>query len=149
MGHSIVSSTHGREKPAHKPAITFDGTSGLGQDASVTPIFSITGSVIIDLIIAKCLTDLVGATATISLGIASIVDLFVAVDLSTDVNAGAFWLDSSPTLNGMAIPSTVRGEGFVIDEDIGLDHLVADTTGGVMEFFVYWRPLGSGLLVPA
>lgn len=149
MGHTIVPSTYGREKPVHKPAITFDGTAGLGQDGSVTPIFDISGSVIIDLIIAKCLTNLVGATSTISLGIASIVDLFVAVDLVTDVLAGAFWLNGSPTLDGMAIPSTVRGEGFVIDEDIILDHLVADTTGGVMEFFVYWRPLGSGLLVPA
>lgn len=149
MGHTTVPSTHGREKPAHKPAITFDGTDGLGLAGSVTPIFSVSGSVIIDLIIAKVLTTLTeaGATALVSLGIVSNVVLFVATDEPEDLLAGAFWFNATPTLNGIQIPSTAKG--FVIDEDIVLDFTLDDTNAGVMEFFVYWRPLGSGLLVPA
>jgi len=112
-----------------------DGTS------DPTTIFTVTGDVIVRCY-AVCITDIVGA-GSIELGVVGDTDSLIAqiVD-ATDLSAGEFWVDATPTdlkvIDVSDIPvAKVINNGADIIETIG----TANLTAGEIYYVCLWRPL--------
>ncbi len=130
--------------------ITFDGTVNLGQAASNTTLFTVTGEVLVKAIAGFCTTPLTeGApTATLSLGVTGAVALFIPATDSVQIDADEFWIDTSPDGNGIALPAGLKD--ILITDDILIAAAVQDTDGGVLRVDCQWTPMSAnGLLVPA
>lgn len=132
----------------HK-TVTFTGASGLGAAGAVS-LFTITGRVQILSIVPYCSTLLTetGGTATIALGITGSTSLFVAATGAIGIDAGEFWIDTSPDAAGIAIPAACQN--IAIAADIIATVATATIDAGVIAFDVWYRPLtADGLLVAA
>ena len=92
-----------------RKTITFTGAANLGAIGAV-PLFTLTGQAIIDRIVARCTTDLAGATATLALGVTGSTSLLIGATTATGIDNGMFWLSTSPTANGLATALCVTGE---------------------------------------
>ena len=119
--------------------ITFTGAADLGAIGNV-PLLNVTGEIEIDVIVGFCTTDLVGATATLSLGITNSTAFFIAATLATDLDANDFWIDATPEANGVLLLVNV---GSAITQNIIGTVATAAITGGVLRIDIYWRPLSS------
>jgi len=123
-----------REKRLIK-TLTFDGTSvgDIGTDIVAT----CTGRVLIRQLSAYCKTTLVGATATIELGVAGNTAGLIAQATGTDLIATEFWNDATPTdvLTAAAIVDKL------VASDIILTVATAALTAGAIEFALVWMPL--------
>ena len=133
--------------------ITFDGTAALGQAATAVPVFTLTGEVLIEYMIAFCTTSLTeaGATAQISLGVVGNVGLFVSAGQPIDIDQNEFWTAADPTaVGGVAVPAAMLDILIANGANIIADPTTDDTSGGVIEFTALWRPVSSdGLVVAA
>lgn len=133
--------------------ITFDGTAALGQAATAVPVFTVTGEVLVGYLMAFCTTSLTeaGATAQISLGVVGNVTLFVGAGQPIDIDANEFWTTANPTaVGGVAVPAAMQDILIANGANIVADPTTDDTSGGVIEFTLLWRPVSSdGLVVAA
>lgn len=111
-------------------------TGAIGQHT----IFTVTGSVLVN-VFGIVDTDLVGATATISVGTANNVDGLIAVTTATDMDDGEVWQDATPTVElGAALGNAIPlNDGA----DITADILTAAISAGVVDFYCLWRPLSE------
>ena len=84
--------------PHATKTIAFDGSAGNGAVGDVT-VFTITGRVWLLGIMAFCTEDLAegGATATISLGTASIDSALIAGTTAVDIDNNEWWATATPT----------------------------------------------------
>lgn len=131
-------------------SVTFTGAANLGQAASATTYFTVTGQVEIITIVPYCVLTLVDGTntATVSLGVTGIVELFIAATQSTLLATDEMWDGTSPTDKAIAIPAAFKN--IAISDDIIVDCLTENTDGGALRIDLYWRPLSSdGLVVAA
>lgn len=146
---SISVTPGGMARYRETKTVTFTGASGLGAVGAV-PIFTVTGEVLVEIIVPFTTTLLTEAapTATIALGVTGNTTLFIAATTATLLIANSFWESAAPKANGAAIPNALK--------DIAItDNIIATVggqavDGGVTRFDVLWLPLSSdGLLVPA
>lgn len=117
----------------------FDGT---GNPAN---LFTVTGDVLV-YVFGVCKTTLVGATATLEVGVsgatAAVLAQITAANLA--VNEG-YW-DASPTLaEGVAPVYHVVGGGLDIIQTVG----TANITAGEIDYYCRWQKLSSNGLVVA
>lgn len=127
--------------------IAFTGAANLGAIGNV-PLFTVTGEVLINAIVAFCTEDLAGATATLALGVTGATALFIAATTGTDIDLGEFWVDTVPDPNGVALPAAVKE--IVITDNIVGTVATAAISDGTIRWDCYWRPLSSdGLVVAA
>jgi hypothetical protein len=142
-GTTIVRASTGGDKIASK-TITFDGAAGTGATGNTT-LFTITGDVLIQAV-GTCSTTLVGATATISLGITGNGTALIASTTATSIQTNMGWRDASPSTNEtMPTSSTV-----ISSRDILAVIGTANITAGVLNIYIVWRPLSVGAsVVPA
>ena len=130
-----------------RKTITFTGAANLGAQGAV-PLFTVTGEVLVERLSAFCTVDLVGATATLALGVTGSTALFVAATTATDIDLGDFWFDTTPDPNGFALPAALK-DIAITDYIIGTVG-VADITAGAIRLDVLWRPLSAdGSIVAA
>lgn len=130
-----------------RKTITFTGAAGLGAIGAAT-LFTITGKVIVDRIIATCTGSLTGATATIALGVTSSTSLFIAATTATGITNGAIWASTSPNANGIALPAALQN--IAIAQNILATIATANVTGGTLVIDVYFTPItDDGLLTAA
>lgn len=130
-----------------RKTVAFSGAAGNGAVGAVN-LFTVTGSVLIRRITARCTEDLAGATATLALGVTGSTALFIAATTATDIDTGEFWLSTTPAATGLALPAALQN--IVVDADIILTVATANITDGTIEFTVEWTPLSSdGNLVAA
>lgn len=130
-------------------SVTFTGASGLGAVGTVT-YFNVTGEVLIERIVPYCSVDLTeaGATATCILGVTGSTSLFIGSTNATTIDAGEFWVSTTPTANGIALPATMQN--IVITDNVILTVGAQNVNGGALRIDVIWRPLSSdGLLAAA
>lgn len=120
--------------------VTFTGAAGLGAQGAV-PLFTVTGEVLVAVMVPYCSTDLAGAGATISLGVTGSTALFIAATTGTDIDVGEFWVDATPDANGVAVPAALKD--IAITDNIIGTVATADLTGGALRFDIYWLPLSS------
>ena len=125
-----------------RKTVTFTGAANLGATGAV-PLFTVTGEVMVDKIMAYCTTNLTEAagTATISLGVTSGVADFIAATNAVDIDANEFWVDTGPDANGVALPAAMQ-DIMITDNIIGTV-AAQNVNGGVLEVTVFWTPISS------
>ena len=126
--------------------ITFTGAANLGAVGNV-PLFTVTGEVLVAIMVPFCTTLLAGATATLALGITGSTALFIAATLGTDIDANEFWVDITPDPNGIAVPAALKD--IAITDNIVGTVAVADVTSGAIRLDCYWMPLSANSSVVA
>ena len=127
--------------------VTFTGAANLGAVGAV-PLFTVTGEVVVERIVGFCTTNLTEAapTATLALGVTGSTALFIAATTATGIDADLFWVSTTPTANGIAIPAAAK-DIAITDNIIGTVATQA-VNGGVLRVDVWWRPLsGDGSVV--
>jgi hypothetical protein len=130
-----------------RKTLTLDGAAGTGAQGAV-PLFTVTGRVEVLTLVPYCSTNGAGASATIALGVTGSTSLFLGTTTVTDIDAGKFWLDTSPAeVGGFAIPAALKN--IAILANIIATVATADATGGVIEFNLWYRPLSDGAMVVA
>lgn len=124
-------------------SITYTGGAGAGVAGGSTTIFTVTGEVLVVALVPYCTTNLgeSGATATISLGVTSSATLFIAATNSVDIDAGEFWVDTTPDANGIAVPAALKD--IAITDNIISTHAVTNTNAGVIRYNLWWLPLST------
>lgn len=125
-----------------KKTITFDGgtANAIGDhDGTGDPftIASVTG-VVAARVFGICSTNLAGASATLEVGTAGSTASIIAQTTATDIDAGEIWHDASPDSEVEAV--SVATENFVTDDIVGTV-ATANITGGVIDFYVLWKPI--------
>lgn len=130
-------------------SVTFTGASGLGAAGSTTTLFTVTGQVLMALLVPFCTDGLTEAapTATISLGVAGSTALFIAATNSVDIDTNEYWVDSTPDPNGVSVPVGLKD--FAINGNVVAACAAQNTNGGTIRFDFYWMPLSPGATVVA
>ena len=126
--------------------ITFTGAADLGAIGNV-PLFTVTGEVLIAVMVPFCTTTLVGATATLALGVTGATTLFIAATTATLILINNFWMDTAPDPNGVAVPAALK-DIAITDNIVGTVGTAA-ITAGVIRIDGYWIPLSSDANVVA
>lgn len=130
--------------------VTFTGAANLGQAGTNTTWFSVTGEVLVLAISGSCTANLTEAapTATITLGITGNTNLFIAATNAVDIDANEFWVSTTPTANGIALPAACKD--ILVTDDILSAVAAQNINGGTLRIDVRWVPMSSnGFLVPA
>ena len=125
-----------------RKTLTLTGAAGLGAVASPTvDLFTVTGTVLIRNIIARCTTDLTGA-GSLSLGVVGSVAGFIAATLATTIDTDEIWQSATPTAALLAVPAACKD--IIVAASVNATVSVADITAGVIAFTVIWEPLEAG-----
>jgi len=116
--------------------VTFDGTTW-GDIATADTIATCTGRVLLLHLSAYCSTTLVGASATIELGVAGNTAGLIAQTTAANLIATEFWNDATPTdvLTAAAIVDKLVASNII------LTTATAAVTAGVIEFSMLWLPM--------
>lgn len=118
--------------------VTFDGAAGSGAIGTVD-LFTVTESVMVK-IIGVCSTNLVGATATLEVGVTGSTAGLIAQTTATLVTANELLHDATPDspieLSSVMVENIV-GNGL----DIFATVATANITAGVIKFICLWKPL--------
>lgn len=111
----------------------FDGTS------NPATLFTVTGTVMA-VVFGHCTVDLVGASATLEVGVASNTAGIIAQTTGTDIDAGEVWRDATPAVGVEVLndPQVVVGGADII-ETVG----TANLTAGAITYYCLWLPLSA------
>ena len=117
--------------------VTFDGSAGNGAIGTVA-LGTVTGSILITHVTARCKVDLVGA-ATLEAGVAGNTAILISqIADATNLDAGEWWHSASPILGAaQAILDRCLADNPILT--IG----TANITAGQIEFVFMWLPLSS------
>lgn len=131
-----------------RKTITFTGAAGLGAQGAV-PLFTVTGSVIVEKIVGVCTADLTsGGAATLALGVTGATTLFIGATTATAIDTGEIWASTTPTAAGIALPSALKD--IAINANIIGTVVTADISGGAIDFLVVYRQISTdGAIVAA
>lgn len=146
MGH--ISSAFSNIGPFRSTkTITIDGTNNNGElDQPTITLFTVTGEVLILALVPWCSEDLTSAGGgTLALGITGNTTLFIGATTATAIDNGEFWTSTTPTANGVLLPSTLQT--VVITDNIIATVATADITDGTIRFDCLWFPLSSDGLI--
>ena len=125
------------DKIAQK-TITFTNVAGGGAIGTVAT-FTVTNGVIITYGTALVMTTLVGASATISLGVVGNTAALIPVTTASLLIAGDFWQDTSPEVG---VSPAILGQNISLN--LILTIATANLTAGAIQFTFYYRPAASG-----
>lgn len=133
-----LGSAAGLGMQAIRKEVALDGSTGGGEVGTVA-LFTVTGS-IIGRLLAICTETLVGATATIEVGITGATGGIIAQTTGTLIAAGEIWHDATPDSDFEAL--TVMSESVIAGgADIFATVGTADLTDGTLVFMLFWIPL--------
>ena len=124
-------------------SITFTGAAGLGLAGSVITLFTVTGEVLVVDLVPFCVLNLGEAapTATLILGVTGATSLFIAATNAVDIDTGEFWVSTTPTGMGIAVPAPMRE--IVITDNVLLTPAAQNVNAGTLRFDLLWKPLSS------
>jgi len=139
---SVLRDLAGNNAYKVKKSVTFDGgtandvgdLTGTGNPAT---LFTVTGEVLA-YIVPVCKTLLAGATATLEVGVTGATAALVAQTTATDIDADEGWFAATPTL---AVANTAQYHvlGLDVIQTVG----TADITSGVIDYYLFWKPLSD------
>jgi hypothetical protein len=125
-------------------SVTFTGAATLGAIGATTR-FTVSGVVKMR-IFAVCSSDLVGATATISVGVTSNTAALIALTTATTIDNGHIWNDASPVIGVDALTAFPEQ---IVTASVVETIATAAITGGVLTYYCLWTPVSSGATVTA
>lgn len=117
--------------------VAFTGAAGLGAQGTVA-IATLSGAVLIEALVARCTTDLVGTSATVELGTTGNTAALIAQTTATTIDAAEVWADATPAL-GVGAPITSK----VLTRSIILTVGTADVTSGELWIDIFYYPLSN------
>lgn len=117
----------------------YDGT---GNPAT---LFNVTGTVRMR-ILAKCTTNLAGASATLEVGTALSTAGLIAQTTATDIDANEIWHDASPDTS---IEATTVLTEKIVSQDVIQTVGTANITAGKIVYTCLWYPLSEDSMVTA
>lgn len=109
----------------------FDGTG------NPSTIFTVTGTVVMKLY-AICTTDVVGASATLSVGVLGTTAGLIALTTGTNIDVGEIWHDATPD---SGVENDTVAPEKIVNSDVILTVGTANATGGVIKFICLWKPV--------
>src|SRR3972149_1135501 len=113
-----------------RKTITFTGASGLGQVSVAVPLFTLSGRIRIAHLSVFCTLTLVGATATIALGTASLTGGLITATTATNIVTNRWWND---LLNDTGIQQeSANSIDVLLSESIIATIGTAGVTGGTL-----------------
>lgn len=130
------------------PAVFAGGTvNARGHDGGTSDpltLATVTGDVLVR-IFGVCTTDLAGATATLSVGVAGNAAVLIAQTTATDIDANEIWLGAAPAAVGVDALADVPGP-FIVANGLDIIETVGTTsiTAGALYYVVLWKPLTHG-----
>ena len=124
--------------------ITFTGAANLGEIGAV-PLFTVTGQVVLEKIVAECTVTLGGATATLALGFTGATAALIAATTATTIAAGTAWTSSTIGTIPIQIPALMKE--WMVNANIIGTVAVAAITSGAIRFTAYYRPASADGLV--
>ena len=117
--------------------------NGTGNPAD---LFTITGMVQVKLF-AIITTDLVGATATIKIGLAGDTAALIAQTTATDMDENEIWHDGTPD-KALELSTVITEK--IITKDIIQTVATANITAGVIKYYCMWKPISlNGKVIAA
>ena len=129
------------------PAFTGGTANTRGDDGGTDDphtVFTVTGDVFVRMW-GVCTVSLVGATATVSVGVAGNTAGLIALETATEIDADGLYVSATQVVGVVAV-SSIPGP-FVIGN--GLDIIettaTADITAGNIYYICLWRPVSLGL----
>ncbi len=115
--------------------------------AAAYTVFTVSGLVMIEFMSGFCSEDLVGATATVEVGIAGDTAGLIAQTTATDLDNGDAWVAAAPA----GVVETAI-ENKIVAANVILTVGVATITEGTLTIICEWRPMtiapASLLFVP-
>lgn len=111
----------------------FDGT---GNPAT---LFTVTGSVLMKLW-GICSVDLVGATATVSVGTALSTTGLIASTTATNIDANEIWYDATPDTS-IELSSVLTEK--IVSQNVIQTVGTANVTAGAITYYCMWKPLSA------
>jgi hypothetical protein len=119
--------------------ITFTGLTGAGLINENVPVATVSGRVLLHAVHGYCITDLAGATATVSLGTVGNVGELIGVTTATTIDSGEIWRSATPDVGiGPTVGDHVTSLSLVIN------CLTASVSAGVLEVSLLWLPMSVG-----
>jgi len=132
--------------------VTFAGatTDAWGNDGGALDggvLFTVTGLVQVR-IVAKCTTDCTGAGSTDEVGITGATAIFMPVTTMTGLDDGEIWLNNATPATYFDIgEEEASADNYPIyllnGNDIIITTKTADTEAGVVDLYVYWKPISA------
>ena len=128
-----------------RKTITFTGAAGVGEAGTAVTVYSVVGNIYLHALICYCTTLLTesGATATVSLGTASQVTRFIGNTNSVEIDANEIWVSTTPTVGSIDLPDAMQSVVITNGDDIIVNPLTTNTTGGVLQFVMFWEPVST------
>lgn len=112
------------------------GTTGA---TGASTLFTVTGTVIVN-IFAVCEGDLTsGGAATIEVGISGNTAALIAQTTATGIDTGEIWLDAAPATVEAPLTDKILTNGTDIIQTIG----TTTVTGGTLTYYVMWNPISD------
>ena len=122
------------------------GAVGTVGSVGAVPLFTTTGLVLVRAIAAKVNTTLVGASATLALGVTGSTGLFIPATVATTLTTTAsLWASTVANSTGLALPAVAK-DILVVANIIGTI-AVADITAGALEIVVFYDPVTNGAIL--
>lgn len=120
----------------------YNFTDDTGAQDAYT-IFTITGDVLLQ-VFGICDVALVGASATVELGVAGNTAALIPLTTAANLIAHEIWYDTTPTLTVEQI-DVMGARTFVVanGQDAILTIATADLAAGDVDFYALWRPLSA------
>lgn len=115
--------------------IAYTGAASLGA-VGATTLFTVTGANVVT-IFAVCTEDLVGATATIEVGIAGNTAALIAQSTATDIDNNEVWVDTTPGTVQPLPTSQIIPTGQDIIETVA----TANITDGTLTYYCLFMPM--------
>lgn len=115
----------------------YTGAAGLGEIGATT-LFTVTGVVSVR-IFGICSEDLVGATATIAVGISGNTAALIALTTATEIDNNEIWLDTGPATVEALPSSQILAAGTDIIETVA----TANITDGTLTMYCLWLPISD------
>lgn len=108
-------------------------------------LFTVTGTVLLRLL-ARCIVNLAGASATVEVGTALSSTGLIALTTATDIDANEIWHDATPDAS---IEATTVLAQKIVSQDVIQTVRTANITAGRIVYTAIWYPLSEGANVVA
>lgn len=106
-------------------------------------LFDVTGEVLVR-VFGICTVSLVGATATLKVGVAGNSSELIAQATGTDIDKDDIWLDGTPDDILAAVFGDVKASTLIVaGSDIIESVAVADITAGNIRYICLWRAISK------